>query len=329
LLCQRHQLPLAGDLIMLAHADEESDFTYGMAWLVREHRDLLDAPFALYEGGAELSIAGQPFCLVDTAEKGWATVEVVLRGSGGHSSIPHPNNPLYHIAPLLHRLATHKLPVHRIDTVSQLFAGIGTALASTAPTPAAHFQRMVDPAVAETVIPDLPVDAYLRHRFDALLRSTATPTMLTSGINRWTLPTEARLTLNGRLLPGQTGEDFDRELRAVVWPEFEYTIRDVHLGAECPRDTPLFDAIRRVVGRHTPAAAVLPNMMTGGTERGLLQGLGIQVYGFCPLREVPGQPAPFSLAHAPDERISVANLVDNCRSLFEVVCAMNNLEVPA
>ena len=95
---------------------------------------------------------------------------------------------------------------------------------------------------------------------------------------------------------------------------------------ECPRgDTPLFDAIRRVIKRRDPNVPVVAMMGTGGSERGLLADIGVGVYGFCPVLEEPGEPSPHSLAHGPDERLSVDNLMYGTQVLFEVVCEANGI----
>ena len=329
LLCHRLQLPLTGDLVFLAHADEESDFTYGMQWLVRHHRDLFDAPYALYEGGLATTLGGQPLMLVDTAEKGWCTVQVTARGPGGHSSVPHLDHPLYHLAPVLDRLASRPMPVHIVPTVGRFLAGLAEATAASDPALADACRRLMRAETADAALADAPVAPGVRHRFNALVRNTVTPTLLQSGLNRWTLPTRAHMTLNGRLLPGQTEAAFERDLADRLGPGLDYTVEDFHAGAECAVDTPLFDAVRRVVKRHSPLTHVLPHMLTGGTERGLLHSLGVEVIGFCPLRETPGQPSPMSLCHAPDERVALDLVLQNCQYLFEVVCELNGLSAEA
>ena len=212
LLCHRLKLPLKGDIVFLAHADEESsDFAYGMTWLVREHRDIFDAPFALYEGaGDEFKVAGRQIQTVAAAEKGWCTIEVITCGQGGHSSMPHGNNPLFHMAPILTRLQRQKMPVHMTDTVARFFAGLAKLFRSDAPETAKSFRQMTDPAMVDATMDQLPISDSQRIWFEALLRNTATPTMIRGSNSRWALPTEAHLTLSGRVLPGQSAEDYER-----------------------------------------------------------------------------------------------------------------------
>ncbi|MSP13661.1 MAG: M20/M25/M40 family metallo-hydrolase [Chloroflexi bacterium] len=330
LLIQRYKLPLQGDLVMLAHADEESDFTYGMSWLIRHHRDLFDAPYAIYEGGAELNIAGKDFILVDTAEKGWCTIQVHTKAAGGHSAVPHPDNALLHMGRLLDKLAQQQMPVHPTETVLGFFGALANAFAPEE-AKSDGFARLGDAlsrsqtAQIDAMLSALPIEPDLRYRFNALMRNTLAPTLLKGGISRWALPANAHLTLNGRLLPGQNATGFERELREILGSTTEYDIEDLHLGTECSQNTPLFQAITRVMHRLEPGVPVIASMLTGGTERGLLQEIGVNVYGFSPIKEGVGQPPTFSLAHAPNERISVDNLIFCSRTLFEVICEANQV----
>jgi acetylornithine deacetylase/succinyl-diaminopimelate desuccinylase-like protein len=327
LLCHRLGLPLKGDLVCLAHADEESDFTDGMALLVREHRALFDAPYALYEGaGGDAEIAGKRFVTLATAEKGWCTIEVITRGKGGHSSLPHADNPLYHMAPILARLQASKMPLHMTETTAGFFRGLSAAFASEAPKIAGLLSQMCDPATAEAALEQLPADEAQRIQFDAMLRNTVGPTMMAGSSSRWALPSQAIMTLNGRLLPGQTPADFERELRAILGPGVEYRIADLHVGAQSDLDAPVCKSIQSVMRRRDPAAPVIPTLQTGGTERGLLKSIGVQTYGFVPYRAEPGIPAVSQMAHGFDERISADNLLYAVRCLFDVVCDINGIE---
>jgi acetylornithine deacetylase/succinyl-diaminopimelate desuccinylase-like protein len=326
LLCQRLGVPLKGDLTYMAHADEESvDFGYGLSWLIREHRELLDAPFALYEGaGDELAIAGKRVQTAATAEKGWCTVEVITRGQGGHSSVPHLDNPLFHMAPLLLRLQTIKMPVHTTQTVAQFAQALGELFAHEDHT-SDLFRQLADPTTAEAAVLQLPIEESQRVWLDALLRNTATPTMIQGSNSRWALPSEARLTLNGRVLPGQSAQDFDAELRAILGAEAEYYMEGFQEGVECQIDSPVFRSIQRVMARKTPDVPVIPVLMTGGTERNLLKKIGMQVYSFWPRRMEPGVPSVMQMAHGVDERISVDNLLHATQCLFEIVCDLNGI----
>jgi len=327
LLFHRLGLPLKGDLVCMAHADEESsDFAYGLSWLAREHGDLLDAPFALYEGaGEEFEIAGKRVQTVATGEKGWCTVEVTTHGQGGHSSVPHSNNPLFHMAPILSRLQSARMPIHITGTVAGFFQELSKLFESDKPETASLFRQMADPITAEAALQRLPISDSQRIWFDAMLRNTATPTMMRGSNSRWALPSEAHLTLNGRVLPGQSAEDYERELGAILGQETDYRIEGFHKGIECETETPVYRSIQRVMARQSPDVPVIPVLMTGGTERGLLKELGVQVYGFFPKRLEPGVPPLLQLAHGVDERISVDSLLYATQCLFELVYDINKV----
>jgi len=326
LLCHRLNLPLKGDLVNLSHADEEnSDFAYGMAWLAKEHAEIFDAPYALYEGGGdEIEILGKRIQTITASEKGWCTVEITTRGQGGHSSRPHTNNPLYHMAPILAGLRDHKMPVHLTRTTAGFFMAMADLFESNDPETAKLFREMAEQATAEAALARLPISDNERIWFDAMLRSTAAPTMMRGSNSRWALPTEAHLTLNGRILPGQSEDDYRRELRAIVGAGVDLRIEGFQPGIECALDTPLYRSIQRVMGRRSPDVPLVPILQTGGTERALLHSLGVQVYGFKPVRSEAGMPAS-QMAHGVDERVSVNNLLYALQCLFEVVCDLNGI----
>ena len=325
LLIRRFSLPIRGDVVLLATADEESDFAYGASWLLRHRRDLFDATRVLHEGGEERSICGRRYCLVGTAEKGWCTIDVRSRGTGGHSSLPVRDNAILHMRKFLNGLAETDLPVHLVDTVRVFFELLAEDFQPEHATMASTFARLADPETADRTLRDTGLEEELRIQFNALLRNTVAPTQVSGGNSRWALPSEAHLILNGRLLPGQAAEVFEDQLRHLLGPEADFRIDDLHAGVECRPDPELFAAIRRVMSRMSPGTPVVPAMFTGGTERGLLHDIGVNVYGFCPMRDEAGQPPFMRLAHAPDERISVDNVLFSTRSVAEVVFELNGL----
>ena len=327
LLFHRLSLPLKGDLVMLAHADEESsDFADGISWLTREHRALLDAPYALYEGGGEaIEIAGKPIRTVITGEKGWCTVGVTTRGQGGHSSIPHANNPLFHMAPILSRLRTTHMPIHISDTTAGFLQGLSDCFEPDQPEMAHLFRQMIDPTEAELSLERLSLACSQRDWLNALVRNTVAPTMIQGSSSPWALPSEAHLTLNGRIVPGQRAGDFERELRSVLGADTEYRIEGLHLGIDGETDSPVFRSIRGVMRRRSPGVPVVPCMAAFSTERALLAGCGMQTYGFVPRRAEPSVPTFEALAHGADERISVDNLLYSIQCLFEIVCDLNGV----
>ena len=218
------------------------------------------------------------------------------------------------------------MPIHVVDTVAGFFDGVGKRVESTEPEFAEQLRRMVDPATAAEGLRALPVDEMQRAWFEALLRNTAAPTMMEGSNSRWALPSEARLTLNGRVLPGLSMADYEQELQAILGPGVEYRIEGFKEGTECQVDTPVVDSIQRVMARRNPGVPVIPDMTTGGTERGLLKDVGVQCYGFWPRRFEPEVPPGRELGHGVDERISVDNLLFATRCLFEIVCDINGID---
>jgi acetylornithine deacetylase/succinyl-diaminopimelate desuccinylase-like protein len=149
------------------------------------------------------------------------------------------------------------------------------------------------------------------------LRNTATPTILKAGSKINVIPAEAECQVDCRILPGTTLASLEQELRAVVGNDVEIDFGPVYPALESDPDSPLFETIRQVLADVEPGATLIPGMITGGTDAKSVTRLGTKVLGFMPLRyEGPNMTG---LAHAHNERISVANLEFGTRVLYDVV----------
>ncbi|MBR85228.1 MAG: hypothetical protein CMM29_00300 [Rhodospirillaceae bacterium] len=318
LMAQREGLALERDLVLVAAADEEVGATYGVDWLARGHPEVFDAEYGINEaGGFTVTVGGQPLYLCQVAEKGSAPVDLVAKGKPGHSSVPHDENAIVTLGEAVARLGGQKLPHHPPSSVAAFFEA--AAQAQPDDRVAELLRAVLVPDQADAALADLPVEERDRLMFDAMLRNTCAPTLLNAGLKRNVIPSEARVGLSGRPLPGATESSFIDEVRFLVGDSVDVDLTEpFRAGVQFDHDTPLFDALAASTRQFEPNAVVVPYMQTGGTDARFLRDLDIHVYGFIPMRPEPG-PGFFELCHGHDERVSTANITFAVQVLFDAI----------
>ncbi|HYA98629.1 MAG TPA: M20/M25/M40 family metallo-hydrolase [Ktedonobacteraceae bacterium] len=316
LLLKRRGVHLKRDVIFMAAADEEVGGTQGAGWVVENRPDLIQAEYALNEGGGiGFEINGRRYYPVQTAEKGTVRFRMRTYGQPGHGSVPHHDNPILDLAEILTKCTPQLLPAHFTDTFRGYIAGI----AETQPAEVAQALRAVlaDESTADAAIDKLPLDEGLKLRMHAMLRNTITPTMLRAGSQINVIPSEAEASIDGRNLPGWTPEMFLEELRSVVENEAEITLLEPSTPLEADLHSPLYNTIKGVLKVHDPEATAVPFLLTGGTDAKHVTRLGTRVYGFAPGLYMG--PNEGRRVHSHDERISIRSLQWGVRVLYEVV----------
>lgn len=316
LLLKRNGVRLKRDVIFMAAADEECGGHAGAGWVVKHRPDLIQAEYALNEGGGSGNeINGRRYYSVQTAEKGTVRFRIRTYGQPGHGSVPHDENAILKLAAILTTLTPNLLPVHFTATLRGYLAGI----ASTQPPDIAQGLHAIltDEAIADAAIDRLSLEEPVKQRIHAMLRNTVTPTVLNAGSQINVIPSEAEARVDGRNLPGWTPEMFLEELRSVIGNEVEITLLDPSMPLEADVQSPLFNSITAVLKEHDPEATAIPILLTGGTDAKHVTQLGTKVYGFAPglfAGESEGR-----RVHSHDERVSVRSLQWGVRVLYEVV----------
>ncbi len=321
LMVKREGIKLKRDLVLVAAADEELGATYGVDWLAKNHPDVFDAEYGINEaGGFTVMIDGRPLYLVQVAEKGSAPVDLVAKGKPGHSSVPHDQNAIVRLGRALAWLGEAKLPHHPPDSVQAFFESAADAQADD--RIAELLLAVLDPNQSDEALRELPIEERDRLMFDAMLRNTCAPTLLNAGVKRNVIPSEARVGLSGRPLPGATESSFLSEMREAVGDSVEIDLESYHEGVQFDHQSDLFGVLVDATRLFESEAIVVPYMQTGGTDARFLKDLDIKIYGYVPMRHEPG-PGFFELCHGHDERVSAANVRFAVQILFEAVCRMN------
>ncbi|HRJ44696.1 MAG TPA: M20/M25/M40 family metallo-hydrolase, partial [Caldilineaceae bacterium] len=309
------------DVIFLALADEETGGVYGARWMAENHAELFaDAEFALNEGGGiAAEINGVYYMTIQAGEKGTSRFWLRARGTPGHGSVPMPNAGIVRLADAVRRLGSTWLPVHMTATTRRFLQ----VLADTQKGQnGVFFRQLLHSEDPGAVMDAAPLDPTMRRNLNAVLRNTAMPTILRSGGQLNVIPDVAEAGIDGRLLPGQSRADFEREIRAVLGPELadleiEWATPQPAIALEAELEGPLLDAINAVMAVRAPGTHLLPNLVTGGTDAKAIAPLGVKVFGFSP------HPADdlnlFERAHAHDERLHEKSFHYCVRTTYEIV----------
>jgi len=312
---KRERVQPSRTLILALTAGEEGGGGYNaMTWLVQNHRDLIDAEFALNaDSGDPLIKNGKPFLRgLQTSEKFYQSFSLEVTNKGGHSSLPTPDNAIARLADAIGRVARYKFPVHLNETTKAFFersAGLETGqLAADMRTIA---RNPTDSATAAR----LSASPF----YNAQLRTTCVPTMLEGGHAPNALPQRARAVINCRILPGETPDAVKATLTRVVADD-SVKVTFVDDGNRKPADaSPLNDAIvkplEKVTARLWPGVPVIPQMETGATDGTPLREAGIPTYG------VSGVALDIDdiRAHGRDERILVKSFYDGVEYVYQLV----------
>lgn len=316
-LLARQKLPLKRDVLFAATADEEAGGRYGIGYLVDHHPDRIRAEYALTEfGGFPISLGGQRIYLCQVAEKGICWVRMRARGTPGHGSVPHRDNAVVKLAQAVAKLGQAPLPFHRTEAVAEMVEGMASALGGIR---GVVLRGILNPMMSSFILQRFIRDPQQVHSFHALLHNTVSPTILRAGSKTNVIPSEAEAELDGRILPGQDLDSFLAEVRAVVGEGLEFEPIMVAPPVATDHRTPLFAAMAAGLRRHDPeAAAVVPMMVTGGTDAKHLAQVGIPCYGFTPL-QLPPDMNFMQMIHGHNERVPVDGLAFGMRVLYEVV----------
>ena len=307
--------PLARDVVFLATSDEEAGGEWGMGWLVKHHPAVLDAEFALNEGGRTRIIeGGQRYLAVQSAEKVSHVVAVTAHGSAGHAAIPLPDNAIYRLAGALETLSRYAEPVMLTEITRKFFAQLAEVWPRDAEKKAMIDLVSTDPKRAEAganALSQIPV-------FNAVLRNGISPTVLEGGKQFNVIPASAGAVLNVRTLPGHSVDKVVNRLKAIV-SEPGVTIDVTQRGEEAPASdpsSPMFAAIAESARELDPKMAVVPYLSTGVTDSARHRRLGVQAYGVLPF---PMLQSDEERMHGHDERVPLESLHFGTRLIYGAI----------
>jgi acetylornithine deacetylase/succinyl-diaminopimelate desuccinylase-like protein len=303
------------DIILALETDEEifDANSVGIRWLLANHRQLIDAEFALNEGGRVGLRAGKPvWNSVQTSEKVFVTYQLEVKDRGGHSSLPTSNNAIYRLAEGLVRLSKFSFPFKLNDTTRAFFSH---AAELESPQTAADMRAIAGgraelEALSITRLSANPI-------YNAQMRTTCVATQLSAGHAPNALPQTARATVNCRVLPGEPMADIEATLKRVLADD-QISITQMTepvLSMPSALHKEIMQAIQKLSGEFWPGVPVIPTMSAGATDGAFLRNAGIPTYGHSGLA---GDVDDFR-AHGKDERILVKSFFEGHEYLYRLV----------
>jgi acetylornithine deacetylase/succinyl-diaminopimelate desuccinylase-like protein len=290
------------DITLALTADEEGGKSNGVDWLIKNHRELIDAEFVLnHDGGGILMNHGKPLMMVvDATEKLYADYELKVTNPGGHSSLPVPDNAIYHLADGLGRLERYQFPLELNHVTRSYYERMSKVESG---------ERARDMKAILTTPPDM--EAVSRLSKDPIdnstLHTTCVATRLNAGHANNALPQMAEANVNCRIEPGHTPEEIRQELEKVVAdPRISISYAGAIGGGANRKAYPppplrpdVFGPLEKVVRGMWPGIPVIPDMATGASDAIYTNAAGMPTYG------ISGEAIDRDdiRAHGKDERI--------------------------
>jgi acetylornithine deacetylase/succinyl-diaminopimelate desuccinylase-like protein len=309
-------IPLTRDLVFVAFADEEAGGTFGADFVWKNHQDLIDAEFAINEGGGNpMTIGDRLFYTCQVGEKGGTRLKMTVRGEPGHASVPMRGTAMEKLTTALDRLHAWEPPTHLTSSVRLMLQGIADALGEEGETITGLLAGDV-PTWSQ--LSTLPIPESEKDHFRAITRNTVVPTIIHGGHRINVIPSEIVVEIDGRILPGADPEAFRQEVQEAVGDIAEITFLEEvqESGIEADPASDFFEAIKATMAGLNPDATVIPAMSSGGTDAGLVPG--IKVYGFFPMLPTDRVPIYDTLVHGHNERIHVDDLGLGTRFLYDL-----------
>jgi acetylornithine deacetylase/succinyl-diaminopimelate desuccinylase-like protein len=307
------------DIILALTADEEGGKSNGVDWLLKNHRELIDAEYVLNHdgGGVDLKDGKTLSVDVDASEKLYADYQLVVTNPGGHSSLPVPDNAIYHLADALARLQAYKFPFELNPVTSAYFEALSKqetgqsaadmkAILQTPPDQAAIARLSEDPAHNST------------------LHTTCVATRLEAGHANNALPQRATANVNCRILPGHSQEETRKTLIGIFDdPKLtvEYMADDGTLSPTAPDRESLppppllpavFNPLKQVTDELWPGMVIIPSMVIGASDSIYTMQAGLPSYGIGGAAIEDGG----NRMHGRDERLGVESFYNSVEFFY-------------
>jgi acetylornithine deacetylase/succinyl-diaminopimelate desuccinylase-like protein len=301
------------DIILALTADEEGGGSNGVDWLLKNHRELIDAEFAVNaDGGGVVTEKGKPFVVeMGASEKLYADYELEVTNPGGHSSLPTPENAIYRLSDALVQLQRYQFPFELNDVTRAFFQQ--TAKVEKGQV-AADMLAITATPPDQAAVERLSQNPY----YNSTMHTTCVATRLQAGHANNALPQRATANVNCRILPGHSREEILKVLQSVV-NDPRVTLTYLNNGMKVimgdrekvalppvPLNPEVMVPLETISAAMWPGAPVVPTMGTGATDGVYTNPAGIPTYGVCGLAIENGD----DRSHGRDERLTVESYYD-------------------
>ncbi len=307
---KREGLKPSRDIIVALTADEEGGGPYnGVDWLLKNHRNLIDAEFCLNEGGKGELVGGKRVSNdIQAAEKWYVDFRLEVHNKGGHSSQPVPDNAIYHLAAALVKLSQFSFPMKLNEVTRAYFGEMGKL---DGPDKNDQLQASTG---SQDAMKRLAAKSPM---WNSMLRTTCVATQLEGGHARNALPQLAAANVNCRVFPDDSLEYLMSTLkRTIADDQVEIKVDNQEQNAAgSPLRPDIIRAMNHVTDSMWPGVTVIPFMSTGATDGRALRASGIPTYG---VQGFFGDPTD-NRAHGRDERMMVRSFYEGQTFLYELV----------
>jgi acetylornithine deacetylase/succinyl-diaminopimelate desuccinylase-like protein len=309
----QEQTQLPGDVILTALADEENGGDFGAKFLVEDHPHLFEGvQWSLGEfGGFTLELGGRRLYPIQVAEKQICWLKARVPGRAGHGAMVQRGGTMSRLGKFLRDLDRKRTPVHVTPPARAMIEGIADAVARP--------QRDLLLALLKPRLTDrvLPLLGERSKTMEPLLRNTVNATIVRAGEKVNVVPAFVDVELDARALPGFGPDDVLAEVQAVVGDDVELELVRYDPGPPEPR-LDQFEALAGIIRELEPGAVPVPLLQAGVTDARFFARLGIQNYGFLPLK-LPGDFRFTTLIHAPDERVPAEAIEFGAEAVFRAL----------
>ena len=322
-LLKKNKIPLKGDVVLAATADEEKGGEEGAGYLLRNHKQKVWCPYVLNEGGG-LAVPQKKGNVypVQTAEKGILWFKIKAKGSPGHGSTPNTaDNAIVRMNKVITKLSEYQPETLYVPTLKQFLGEVS----EINPDLKAPFKNLLNnPDQSEQILDELAkTDKALAEEIRPRTKTTITPTIIHGGVKENIIPSECEAVFDCRVLPGQSVDGtftlIKSLLKDVGLDKLSFEIIQIHDGNESPTQTPLYSVVTDVLREFEPNCGVAPTLTTGGTDSRFFRETGSVCYGFHPMRPDEPNDELEKRMHGIDERITVENLVFGTSIFYETV----------
>jgi len=313
------------DLILALTADEEGGKSNGVDWLVKNQRSLIDAEYVVNPDGGGVDLEhGKPIAMdVDATEKLYGDYQLTALNPGGHSSLPVPDNAIYHIADALQRIQNYTFPFE-LNTITRAYFEKMSTLESG--------QAASDMKAILATPPDKAAIERLSENpeYNSTMRTTCVATRLSGGHANNALPQTAQANINCRILPGYSLEEIRNELIRII-NDPKITVRYVNDGGEIFDAAPdrkqlppavlkpeVLQPLEALVNKFWPGIPVIPTMATGASDGVYTNAAGMPTYGISGIAIESNDVR----AHGKDERIPIDSYYKGVDFYYQFVKAL-------
>ena len=318
LTLKRLSVPLDRDVIFLVEAGEEGSTGVGIGYVVAQHYPDIQAEYCFAEGGNVTRVGGQvKFAAVQAQEKVSRGIELIATGPSGHGSAPLAGMAIVELSKAIAALGEWRVPFLFNDTTREFFRLMASV---SAPDDAARYRAVLgtDPAAAAAAH-----DAFQKNepRYASMLHTSISPTIISGGFRSNVIPSEAKATLDVRMMPEEDPAAFLEAVKRLINnPNVtaRYTSNSTRpIPPPARLDSEAFKVVQSAVARDYDTVAI-PMMGTGATDMAQVRNKGQQCFGIGPASDLEDAAKGFG-AHSDQERILEAEIYRFVRFSYEIV----------